>query len=75
MRRWALARGAGAVVAAALALAAAPAAAQWSMRELPAADGSAIGHVATVMAYSGDAALQIGCSPEGLPFVSLEYLG
>lgn len=63
------------MLAAALALASAPAMAQWSMRELPAADGSATGYVATALAYSGNAALQIGCSPEGMPFVSLEYLG
>ena len=52
-----------------------PAHAQWAVRELPTQDGTAVGSVATATAQSGDAEVQIGCSPEGLPFVSVEYIG
>ena len=52
-----------------------PAAAQWSVRDLPSQTSDAAGVVATATAVSGDAQVQIGCSPDGLPFVSIEHLG
>ena len=49
--------------------------AQWTVQPLASQDGTATGHIATVMANTGDAQLQIGCAPDGTQFISIEYLG
>lgn len=58
-----------------LILAAGPAGAGWEVHERALGDGDGLAVAAEAFALSGEARVSVGCRPDGLRFVALDYVG
>ncbi len=70
-----VARACAVAVGFALSLAAGRAGAGWEVHERALADGDGLAVAAEVFAASGEARVSVGCRPDGMRFVALDYVG